>query len=70
MLPVDCEWEEWSDWQACSLTCGGGEQQRTRGTLGPLYGGAECTGDTQGTQPCNTLHCPGGLLSLLLNLNL
>jgi len=48
----------WSDWRACSATCGGGTQTRTCTNPAPANGGADCVGDT--TQSCNTQSCGGG----------
>ena len=59
LVSVDCVWSTWSDWEECSVTCGGGSQNRDRITEGPFYGGAECTGDVQSTRDCNTDECPG-----------
>ena len=28
--PTDCQWGNWEEWGACSLTCGGGQHARTR----------------------------------------
>ncbi|CAH1776207.1 unnamed protein product [Owenia fusiformis] len=55
--PVDGVWELFSDWSVCSVTCGGGSRYRTRNCTGPYYGGAECQGDSQETEPCNTNSC-------------
>lgn len=52
-------WEEWSSWETCSVTCGGGEQSRNRTCYGPFYGGQNCSGVDQETQDCNTHPCPG-----------
>merc|ERR1711972_1216033 len=27
---IDCEWENWADWDACSCPCGGGIHRRHR----------------------------------------
>ena len=48
-----CEWEEWTDWSACTETCGGGQQNRTRTKTS---GGDECTENVE-TQDCNTDAC-------------
>lgn len=29
-LCVDCQWADWKDWIACSVSCNGGTQSRTR----------------------------------------
>eukprot|EP01004_Peranema_trichophorum_P007321 NODE_60_length_4100_cov_55.328640_g50_i0.p1 GENE.NODE_60_length_4100_cov_55.328640_g50_i0~~NODE_60_length_4100_cov_55.328640_g50_i0.p1 ORF type:complete len:1365 (-),score=567.13 NODE_60_length_4100_cov_55.328640_g50_i0:5-3496(-) len=56
--PVDCVLSEWKSWEACSATCGGGIQRRTRGVISPATdGGAEC-GATEETSACNTKPCP------------
>ena len=54
----DCTVSGWSDWSACSLTCGGGTQTRTRTvTKQPTAGGQSCPSLTD-TQSCNTQGCP------------
>jgi len=56
--PVDCVLSDWSPWSACTVTCGGGVQTRTRTVLvPPAFGGAPC-GPLVETQPCNTQPCP------------
>ena len=61
---VNCSWEAWSTWETCSVTCGGGTQERNR-TVGreALFGGNECTGDEKETQACNSNGCPGTYFS-------
>ncbi|WAR23497.1 SSPO-like protein [Mya arenaria] len=56
--PIDGVWEDWSVWDECSVTCGGGDQSRYRVCDGPLYGGANCSGPEVDTRDCNTHHCP------------
>ena len=48
----------WSDFGACSVSCGGGTQTRTCANPEPSNGGADCTGES--TQPCNTDACDDG----------
>ncbi len=47
----------WTDFGACSATCGGGTQTRTCTNPAPANGGAACTGPT--SQSCNAQGCPG-----------
>ena len=52
---------EWSDWEACSATCGGGTMKRTRTCTDGVYGGVACTGstmETEETTSCNDFDCP------------
>eukprot|EP00058_Branchiostoma_floridae_P007110 XP_002592598.1 hypothetical protein BRAFLDRAFT_68921 [Branchiostoma floridae] len=65
-VPIDGGWSDWSPWSDCSVTCGVGTQTRDRSCTNPEpeHGGAECDGDTQETQQCDTgVFCPvdGGL---------
>ena len=57
---VNCTWDTWTAWETCSVTCGGGTQDRNR-EVGQeaLFGGNECTGDNEETQSCNNNGCPG-----------
>ena len=45
----------WSDWSACSVSCGGGTQTRTCTNPAPSGGGADCVGAS--SQSCNTQAC-------------
>ncbi|XP_061184989.1 SCO-spondin-like [Saccostrea echinata] len=58
--PIDGGYTDWSDWDLCSVTCGGGSQNRSRSCTNPMpqYGGADCTGDGEEHQDCNTQNCP------------
>jgi hypothetical protein len=55
--PVNCEVSAWTDWGACSKSCGSGEQTRTRTlTKQPANGGSACPVLSE-SQPCNTQSC-------------
>ncbi|XP_045160489.2 SCO-spondin-like [Mercenaria mercenaria] len=58
--PINGGYTAWSAWTACNVTCGGGEQSRSRECSNPLpqYGGNNCSGDTSETQACNSENCP------------
>ena len=57
---VDCVWSDFGEWTACSEECGTGTQTRTRTEeTAAEHGGAECDGDSEETQDCNTHDCPG-----------
>ena len=58
-ITVDCQWLEWSVWSACSVSCGGGIQERTRGQIPPQHDGKPCVGDNVDTRTCNNNPCPG-----------
>ncbi|CAJ1335935.1 unnamed protein product [Effrenium voratum] len=58
-LCVDCQWADWKDWIACSVSCNGGTQSRTRIIQVQAEGaGQECTGESSETQDCGTATCP------------
>lgn len=59
LISVDGIWENWSDWDTCPVTCGGGRHSRFRNCTGPFYNGADCAGPSNETRDCNTLNCPG-----------
>ncbi|KAJ8314516.1 hypothetical protein KUTeg_006666 [Tegillarca granosa] len=58
--PIDGNWNTWSAWATCSLTCGGGSQNRSRQCTNPApqYNGADCVGSPSSIQDCNTHNCP------------
>ena len=57
MVPVDCAVSGWSEFGACSASCGGGTQTQTRTIITPAaYGGAACPTLTS-SQACNVQAC-------------
>jgi len=56
---VDGGWTDYSAWSACSKTCGGGVQTRTRTCTKPVprYGGKDCVGDAKEDRACNSEKC-------------
>ena len=51
MLTVNCSWGTWSEWETCSITCGGGTQHRNRSiSQQALNGGNGCAGNTEETR--------------------
>lgn len=56
--PVDCKWDEWSEWGACSVTCGNGVSKRSRDVKSPAdHGGAACKGPAEQSEHCNPEPC-------------
>ncbi|KAK2180840.1 hypothetical protein NP493_423g02026 [Ridgeia piscesae] len=66
---VDGDWSPWTAWSTCSVTCGGGQQQRTRrcDNPAPRNGGVDCRGKHAESQTCNSDICPGRPNRLLRN---
>ena len=55
---------EWSQWNACTKSCGKGSKSRIRSILvEPAFEGKEC-GSTIDTTECNTNSCPGKYISV------
>ncbi len=59
---IDGGWGEWSDWDTCTVTCGGGSQTHTRfcDSPPPSNNGQDCDGDDTETQNCNEQSCVSG----------
>jgi hemicentin len=68
---VNGDYSEWSEWERCSSTCGGGKQFRSRTCTNPLaqYGGMNCDskGPPREERICNTNLCPGRVELLSFN---
>jgi hypothetical protein len=57
--PVDCVTSEWGEWTACTKSCGGGAQTRSKQILRPAqYGGKACPAVLTETRSCNEAPCP------------
>jgi len=56
--PVNCAVSDFGPWSACSKTCGGGEQTRTKTVLTPPQGTGQACPNLTDTRPCNTQPCP------------
>ena len=59
---VNGGWGNWSEWSACSTSCGSGTSIRTRrcDNPPPSPGGKSCVGLPVGNKPCDLGPCPGG----------
>ncbi|CAE7555101.1 Hmcn1 [Symbiodinium pilosum] len=56
---VNCRWADWSSWNDCSASCGGGNQTRARTVTVPKEGrGEDCVGNDTETRTCADLNCP------------
>uniref|UniRef100_A0A0G4FGV4 VWFA domain-containing protein n=1 Tax=Chromera velia CCMP2878 TaxID=1169474 RepID=A0A0G4FGV4_9ALVE len=64
----DCVLTEWTQWDTCGLTCGGGWQKRMRNVASPATAGGHCPkeGGNEIQNPrlewrqCNQQQCPAG----------
>ena len=56
--PQDCVVAHWSEWSACSETCGGGVKRRTRSVLTPAKRGGVACPVTSASARCRTVACP------------
>lgn len=57
---VDCVLEDWTMWSACSQSCDGGSQTRTRGIQQqPSNFGKPCEDALDEVQPCSLAPCSG-----------
>ncbi|XP_072292332.1 adhesion G protein-coupled receptor B3 isoform X8 [Eucyclogobius newberryi] len=54
---VDGQWQEWSAWSDCSVTCANGTQQRTRQCSAAAHGGSECRGHWAESRECHNPDC-------------
>ncbi|XP_033860615.1 adhesion G protein-coupled receptor B3-like isoform X1 [Acipenser ruthenus] len=57
LCPVDGQWQEWSAWSECSVTCSNGTQQRTRQCSAAAHGGSECRGHWAESRECYNPDC-------------
>merc|ERR1719482_1405087 len=56
--PVDCIMGEWSDWNKCTTSCGGGTKSKKRTIqTQSAYGGKPCTGSLEEATACNNDPC-------------
>ncbi|CAE7238969.1 HMCN1, partial [Symbiodinium pilosum] len=57
--PIDCMWSDWSEWKACTKSCGGGITERLRNISIPAaHDGKECFGSTRDVKTCSEELCP------------
>eukprot|EP00930_Biecheleria_cincta_P073322 TRINITY_DN6062_c0_g2_i1.p1 TRINITY_DN6062_c0_g2~~TRINITY_DN6062_c0_g2_i1.p1 ORF type:complete len:1830 (-),score=240.41 TRINITY_DN6062_c0_g2_i1:94-5583(-) len=58
--PADCAFGEWGGWQACSVSCGGGEHMRSRNIIAQARrGGKPCLGSLTEIKECARHSCDG-----------
>uniref|UniRef100_A0A8C1WE87 Adhesion G protein-coupled receptor B3 n=1 Tax=Cyprinus carpio TaxID=7962 RepID=A0A8C1WE87_CYPCA len=50
---LDGQWQEWSAWSDCSVTCANGTQQRKRQCSAAAHGGSECRGHWAESRECS-----------------
>ncbi|XP_078703551.1 SCO-spondin-like [Branchiostoma floridae x Branchiostoma belcheri] len=61
-LLVVPNWSAWSSWTACTASCGGGTQYRSRtcDNPPPICQDLNCNGHEEETRSCNTQQCEAG----------
>ncbi|CAM4880153.1 unnamed protein product [Rotaria socialis] len=60
----DCQFEPWTEWTSCNITCGGnGNQTRSRGKIPAAGNGTDCIGSDIETLLCSSLPCVGACLT-------
>jgi hypothetical protein len=60
----DCQFELWSNWTSCSITCGGdGVQTRSRGKIPAVGDGQDCVGPETDSQLCTSPPCVGACVT-------
>ena len=52
-------WTEWTEWTQCTKSCGGGKRTKVRTCVLLRSGEAQCEGEDEVTEECNTDQCPG-----------
>ncbi|XP_041847469.1 A disintegrin and metalloproteinase with thrombospondin motifs 7 isoform X1 [Melanotaenia boesemani] len=59
-VSVHGNWASWSEWSACSRTCGAGVQSAERDCDNPVpkHRGKYCLGERRRYRICNTISCP------------
>ena len=65
MSSVDGEYNDWSDWGQCNVSCGGGITVRNRTCSQPQFDGLDCEGLSEEGQECSTNPCPGEIVFVL-----
>lgn len=57
--PINGVWSNWGSWSSCTVSCGGGNKQRTRqcDNPAPSNGGQQCPGNDQSSTTCSTTPC-------------
>ncbi|XP_060580102.1 thrombospondin-1-like, partial [Ruditapes philippinarum] len=62
LCPVHGGWTQWSNWDACSVTCGVGIERRHRNCSNPIpdRNGLQCFGDTLDDRICLPGPCANG----------
>lgn len=60
LCPIDGEWNSWSSWSACNVSCGGGKRDRVRLCNNPLprNNGRRCPGKDIESSNCEMNPCP------------
>ncbi|KAM5147900.1 hemicentin-1 [Mantella aurantiaca] len=66
MCPAESSWSPWEAWSKCSVSCGGGQQIRTRICKHPIHSnnGRTCPGDSTQLLRCNVQGCQGEVQSI------
>ena len=54
---VDCQWNVWEPYSACSVACGEGTQTKTRTKSVEEFGGGTCSGEYEKTISCYEGQC-------------